>query len=112
MHTSSLNHRLKRLERKFSVPDDGLFTLEELCRTMWHDSKSDFLKIAEGNSLRLFVAQFEREDAERNTASPRAKSRGREQHTILRNNGASRIPPLRDRGGTGWSGRQRLERFE
>jgi hypothetical protein len=36
---------------------------------MWDTSKLDFLKIARGTSLGYFIAQFEREDAERQAVS-------------------------------------------
>ena len=71
---SSFSRRLKKLEQRLPRPDDGTFTLEELCRAIWRDSKGDFLKLARGTSLQLFAAQFEREDAERQRISVGSRS--------------------------------------
>ena len=71
MNTARLNSRLKKLERVLCPLDDGTFTLEELCRAMWHNSKRDFLKLAQGASVGFFIAQFEREDAERSQSARR-----------------------------------------
>ncbi len=54
---------------------DSGFTLEELCRSMWHSDKRHFLELAKEMSLTLFVTQFEREDAER-LQKKRVRSRG------------------------------------
>jgi 5-methylcytosine-specific restriction endonuclease McrBC regulatory subunit McrC len=43
---------------------DGLWTLEELCRSMWRNDKKGFMELARNNSYQLFVYQFQREDAE------------------------------------------------
>lgn len=64
MNTSRIKSRLRKLEERLSPADDGTFTLEELCRAMWQERKSDFLKLARDTCLGYFVAQFEREDAE------------------------------------------------
>jgi hypothetical protein len=37
MNAIRLNNRLKKLERRLFPPDDGMFTLEELCRAMWQE---------------------------------------------------------------------------
>ena len=65
MNFKRINCRLKKLERVLTPPDDGTFTLEELCRTIWRTSRSDLLKLARDTGLGFFAAQFEREDAAR-----------------------------------------------
>jgi hypothetical protein len=78
MNAIRLNNRLKKLEQKLSPPDDGMFTLEEMCRAMWEENKSDFLKLARGMSLGYFIAQLEREDEDRQqSACPRRRQSGR-----------------------------------
>jgi hypothetical protein len=67
MNTRSIRNRLLRIERKIQPPGDG-FTLEELCRASWRDARQQFLKMAHGTSLSLFVRQFESEDLERGGA--------------------------------------------
>ena len=66
MNAIRLNNRLKKLEQKLSPPDDGMFTLEALCRALWRRDKQNFLKIACELHLGLLVTQFEREDSDRN----------------------------------------------
>jgi hypothetical protein len=58
--------RLARLEQTLCPPNDGTFTLEELCRALWRREKQNFLKIARELHLGLLVTQFEREDSDRN----------------------------------------------
>jgi len=62
---NKFNHRLKKLEQRFSPSDDGTCTLEELCRAMWRQDKRQFLEIAKSSSLSLFARQFEIDDVER-----------------------------------------------
>jgi len=76
MNFKRINGRLKKLECVLAPPDDGAFTLEELCRAMWRASKAEFLKLARGTNLGLFSAQFEREDAERDQSAPRWRPTG------------------------------------
>ena len=57
--------RLDRLESAFVIREDNSFTLEEICRAIWQESKSDFLELSKHSSLSHFIAQFEREDNER-----------------------------------------------
>jgi len=64
MHFQRLDGRLKKLEHLLTAPDDRTFTFEELCRAQWKTNKSEFIKIARGTSAALFIAHFQREDAE------------------------------------------------
>ena len=61
----NLKQRLAKLECAILPAQNCTFTLEELCRSVWHTNKEDFLKLAKQSCLSLFIAQFEREDAER-----------------------------------------------
>ncbi len=65
MNTTSMKRRLDGLERRLYEPHDGIFTLEELCRSIWFSDKKHFLELARQTHLRHFVAQFELDDAER-----------------------------------------------
>jgi len=65
MNATNINNRLKKLEQRLSPADDGTFTLEEICRAMWHEDKGKLLELAKGSTLTLFVRQFEFEDVER-----------------------------------------------
>ena len=57
--------RLEALEFQHRAEDGHRsITLEELCRLSWRRDKKEFLESAKNNSYRLFVSQFEREDAE------------------------------------------------
>jgi len=58
-------NRLKKLEQRLSPADDGAYTLEELCRSMWLSDKKHFLDVAKDTTLSLFATQFELDDAER-----------------------------------------------
>ncbi len=73
----NLRGRLQTLERVCRPKHDGMYTLEELCRMMWRQSKKNYLKRIEKGcwGLRHFVLQFEREDAER-AKSSRTAGRG------------------------------------
>ena len=69
--------RLEALEFQHRAKDGHRsITLEELCRLSWRRDKKEFLESAKNNSYRLFVSQFEREDAE-------AASRGRKKYRAL-----------------------------
>jgi hypothetical protein len=74
---NKFNHRLKKLEQRLSPPDDGTFTLEELCRAMWRSDKKRFLELARQPPLSLFATQFELDDAERRRTKPRVSSTSR-----------------------------------
>jgi hypothetical protein len=64
MSAASIKKRLKKIERQLYAPDDGTFTLEQLCRSMWHADKKDFLELARQTGLSRLAKQFELEDAE------------------------------------------------
>jgi hypothetical protein len=68
--------RLEALESQHRTMDGHiLMTLEELCRLSWRQDKKGFLESAEGNSYRLFVSKFEREDAEAASTRRRFKAK-------------------------------------
>jgi hypothetical protein len=69
----NITKRLQKLEQKLRA-DDGTFTLEELCRSMWHEDPRRFREIANGTMLGYFTNMFEGEDAR----SRRAVSTGPE----------------------------------
>ena len=64
MSIRQLSNRIGRLERLAPRREDGLYTLEEICRAMWRKNKNRFMEIAKNNTYQLFVYQFQREDAE------------------------------------------------
>jgi len=58
--------RLAKVEERLLPRSDGLFTWEELCRSLWRRDKKGFRKAAESCRIfRIFMPQFEREDMER-----------------------------------------------
>jgi hypothetical protein len=60
--------RLEKVQEKVSPAHDGTYTLEELNRLLWEQDKQKYREMANGPDgylCRSFVAQFEREDAER-----------------------------------------------
>lgn len=63
MNTQQRLKRVAKLESLLCPHSDGLFTVEELCRSMWRTDKKHFIEIAKCNSFQLFVYQFEQEDA-------------------------------------------------
>jgi hypothetical protein len=67
MSTRQIRKRVEKVEEKVCPEHDGSYTLEELCRMLWRQDKRGYLEMANGgdHTLRLFVQQFEREDAER-----------------------------------------------
>jgi hypothetical protein len=68
--------RLEALELQHRAKDGHRsITLEELCRLCWRQDKKGFIESAEGNSYRLFVSKFEREDAEAASRDGRATRR-------------------------------------
>ena len=76
MSAASIKRRLKNLEQKLSAPDDGTFTLEELCRSIWRADKRQFLTLARETRLDHLVRQFELEDAERHATVSIRRQRG------------------------------------
>jgi hypothetical protein len=72
----NLKQRLTRLEKAICPKQDCSFTLEELCRSVWHANKKDFVKLARLTCLSLFIARFEREDAECDETDPRQRGPG------------------------------------
>jgi hypothetical protein len=62
----NLRRRVRALEQ-LHPEHDGMCTVEELCRAMWRQDKTSYLKRVEKGDwhLRKFVTQFELEDAER-----------------------------------------------
>ena len=58
MSLQSIRKRVERFEEKVGTKDDGLITLEELCRAVWRQDKSE-PAIAQFSSL---ISQFEREE--------------------------------------------------
>ncbi len=64
MSTRQMWRRLAKVEDLVCPKhEDGLFTLEELCRAIWRHDEQEYRKMAEGEygSLRYFIRQFERE---------------------------------------------------
>jgi len=57
-----LRSRLAVLEKARPKHDQGC-TLEEVCRAVWRQDQRRFREMAEHSALRLFIPQFEREDA-------------------------------------------------
>ncbi len=65
MSTRQLLKRIEKVHgRMFPKRDEGAFTLEELCRTIWREDEKTFRTMTSENScsLRHFIPQFERED--------------------------------------------------
>jgi hypothetical protein len=71
MSTGRLLNRVSKLEGLAYPQSDGTCTLEELCRSIWRKDKKRFIEISQSSSCRLFVTQFEREDAEAAAKSDR-----------------------------------------
>jgi hypothetical protein len=65
MKIAHMQRRLKRLEAKI-CPNRSGYTMEELCRTLWRQSKKEYISMAHGDCphIRCFIDVFEREDAE------------------------------------------------
>lgn len=60
-----LRKRLEKAEDRLRPQDDNQVTVEELCRLMWRADRRKYRKRGlEGSYLRVFIPQFEREDAE------------------------------------------------
>lgn len=68
MITRQISRRLARLEEKVLPKDDGMFTMEELCRSMWRRNPAHCVELAQesGDSImRSYIPIFEAEDAKR-----------------------------------------------
>jgi hypothetical protein len=65
MNTPSINKRLRKIELKLRPPSEKGFTLEALCRSLWHSDKKNFLELVRQMGLSHFARQFELETAER-----------------------------------------------
>jgi hypothetical protein len=68
MSTRQMRRRLAKVQEKISPGGDGTCTWEEFNRLLWQRDKQKYLAMvheAGGDMSRSFVAQFEREDAER-----------------------------------------------
>jgi hypothetical protein len=80
MAASQIRKRVEKLAARISLSGSRQHTFEDLCRLMWRQDKRGFLALANGDCpfLRVFVASFERDDAERGTRGQRAiRVRGR-----------------------------------
>jgi hypothetical protein len=64
MSTRQSLKRVANLEERMCPQSDGMWTLEELCRSLWRKNKKRFMEIAKNTSYQLFVYQFQREDAD------------------------------------------------
>lgn len=62
MNARQIRNRLHKIERTILPRDDGTYTLEELCRSMWRRDKRGFIELANQTGMQLFVHQFEAED--------------------------------------------------
>ena len=65
MKIAHMQRRLKRLEAKV-CPNRTGYTMEELCRLLWRQSKKEYISMAHTDCphIRCFIDLFEREDAE------------------------------------------------
>jgi len=66
MKFAHMQRRLKKLETKI-CPNRSGYTMEELCRLLWQQSKKEYVSMAHKDCphIRCFIDLFEREDAER-----------------------------------------------
>jgi hypothetical protein len=68
MSTRQMRKRLAKVQEKVNPEDDGTCTWEEFNRLLWQRDKQKYLEMEKESDSDLchsFVAQFEREDAER-----------------------------------------------
>ena len=74
MKIAHMQRRLKRLEAKV-CPNRTGYTMEELCRLLWRQSKKEYIYMAHGDCphIRCFIDLFEREDAEWDAAGHKRK---------------------------------------
>jgi hypothetical protein len=64
----SIDRRLTKLEESVLPRNDGMFTIEELCRSMWRSNPAHCRELAQesGDSImRSYIPIFEAEDAKR-----------------------------------------------
>jgi len=66
MKIAHMQRRLKKLETRI-CPNRNGYTMEELCRLLWRQSKKEYISMARKDCphIRCFIDLFEREDAER-----------------------------------------------
>ena len=74
MKFAHMQRRLKKLETKI-CPNRSGYTMEELCRLLWRQSKKEYISMAHTDCrhIRCFIELFEREDAERDAAGHKRK---------------------------------------
>ena len=65
MSFTSLEKRLRKLERKLVPRDDNSLTLMERCRAMWTRDKEQFKELVQGTSMSVAVHYLQAEDAMR-----------------------------------------------
>jgi hypothetical protein len=71
MMTRQLSARVSRIEKRIHPPDDGTFTLEELCRFMWRRNPAHCVELSQEPGewiFRSYIPMFEAEDAKRSQA--------------------------------------------
>jgi hypothetical protein len=76
MKIAHMQRHLKKLEKK-TCPNRSGYTMEELCRLLWRQSKAEYISMAHTDCphIRCFIDLFECEDAEREA------TRSRRQHS-------------------------------
>ena len=65
----SIDRRLTKLEEMVLPPDHGMFTMEELCRSMWRRNPAHCRQLSQEPGewlMRSYIPIFEAEDAKRN----------------------------------------------
>jgi len=76
MSAAQIGKRVARVEQILCTRhDENMFTLEELCRSMWQRDKAAFLALADIFPVELFSRNFEHEDALAAEAERRNRSR-------------------------------------
>jgi hypothetical protein len=72
MKIAHMQRRLRKLEQK-TCPNRSGYTMEELCRLLWRQSKKEYISMAHTDCphIRCFIDLFEREDAERKATGSR-----------------------------------------
>jgi hypothetical protein len=63
MKLAHMQRRLKKLEKKI-CPNRTGYTMEELCRLLWRQSKKEYISMAHTDCphIRCFIDLFEREE--------------------------------------------------
>lgn len=64
MSTRTIRKRVEKVQEKVCPEHRGGYSLEELSRLLWRQDREEFRRMAEGTPFRVFIEQFEREDAE------------------------------------------------